>query len=167
MNKPIFLLGFMGSGKTSIGKKLARKLALDFIDLDTYIEEKYSSSITSIFAEKGEEQFRLIEQTCLKELSEKQDCVISLGGGTPCYFDNMQLIKQSGTSIYLKLEVNILVGRLRLKKAKRPLIANKNDEQISQFVHQELTKREAYYKQADFVLVNNHPKAQLIVDLLQ
>lgn len=166
MDKPIFLLGFMGSGKTSIGKKLARKLAVDFIDLDEYIEEKYNSSITSIFAERGEEQFRLIEQACLKDLGEKQNCIVSLGGGTPCYFDNIKVIKQLGTSVYLKLDVNILVGRLRLKKAKRPLIANKSDEEISQFVRQELKKREVYYNQADFVLANNHPKAQLIIDLL-
>lgn len=166
MAKPIYLLGFMGSGKTSIGKKLANKLNLDFFDLDQFIETKSQKTITELFTEKGEKAFRTIENENLVELSSKKDCVISLGGGTPCFGINMEIIKHTGTSIYLKLEEAILVGRLRLKRAKRPLIANLNDEEISILVHKRLNEREVFYKQADYTIESSHPSAKMIVELI-
>ena len=157
----------MGSGKTSIGKKLAKQLNLEIFDLDQFIEEKYNQSISEIFEVRGELEFRKMEFDSLLELSKKKNCVIALGGGTPCFEKNMKLIKSSGTSIYLKLDKAILIGRLRLKKAKRPLIANLNDEAISKLVHQKLNEREAFYNQADYTLENNHPKAKMILECLK
>jgi shikimate kinase len=166
MAKPIFLLGFMGSGKTSIGRKLANNLNLNFFDLDLVIEEKFQKSITELFAEEGEKAFRIIENESLHKICSNSDCVISLGGGTPCFENNMKLIKNTGTSVYLKLDESILVGRLRLKKEKRPLIAKLSDQEISNFVQERLKEREVFYKQADFILESNHPKVVMIADLL-
>jgi shikimate kinase len=157
----------MGSGKTSIGKKFARRQNLEFLDLDEFIEETFQKTISELFSEKGEKSFRLIEQKALFEVSLKNDSVISLGGGTPCFMNNIEFIKKTGVSIYLKLSESILIGRLRLKKEKRPLISKLSDIEISSFVHEKLKDREEYYTQADFILENNHPDAKKIAELLE
>ncbi len=166
MDQTIFLTGFMGSGKTSVGKKLANKLEKQFYDLDRFIEEKEGKSISEIFREIGESGFRELESKYLRELANQQNAVIALGGGTPCFSNNMEFIKSNGISIYLKLDESILVGRLRTNKTKRPLIANKTDEEISAFVRETLEQREPFYDQANYVLEGNHPNAKLIVSIL-
>ena len=106
--KRIFLIGYMGAGKTTVGKALAKSMDLSFIDLDVYIENRFRKQISSIFAEKGEDGFRKIEQNMLHEVSDFEDCVISTGGGTPCFFDNMEYMKQHGTTVYLQVSVDEL-----------------------------------------------------------
>ncbi|MEE9407433.1 MAG: shikimate kinase [Polaribacter sp.] len=150
----IVLLGYMASGKSTIGKKLAKKLYLNFIDLDNYIEDKEKMTISTIFKVKGEIYFRLIEHKYLKEiLNSDEKCVLSLGGGTPCYANNMELINNSkAISIYLKTSIKTLVERLLNEKSKRPLVANLEDEKITEFVAKHLFERRFYYEQAKFLL---------------
>lgn len=140
----------MASGKSSIGKILSKKLSMSFIDLDDYIIDKEKMSISDIFKEKGEIYFRLIENKYLKEiLSKKEDYILSLGGGTPCYANNMEEINNSeAISIYLQGNVPTMVKRLIKKKSKRPLIASLDDDHIPEFVAKHLFERRFFYEQA-------------------
>lgn len=138
----------MGSGKTTIGKLLAKKLDLQFIDVDVFIENRYRKSISAIFEERGEEGFRKIERQTLLEIIEFEDFVISTGGGLPCFFNNMDLMNESGITIYLKASVEELVNRLCSGKQNRPLIKGKNPEELKDFVSTNLNKREAFYNKA-------------------
>lgn len=142
----------MGSGKTSLGKKLAKKLNLPFFDLDQRIEEQEHCSIDEIFNKKGEDYFRALETVVLKDtIATKPSFLLSLGGGTPCFNNNMDIINQSGTSIYLKYNAGILTSRLLTAKQKRPLIAGKNAEELKQFVEELLVKREPFYNQSKII----------------
>lgn len=152
----IYLIGYMGSGKSMIGKGLAKKLKLSFIDMDNFIEERNFRSIPKIFAEDGEEGFRNLEQKALAELANFNDVVIATGGGTPCFFNNMELIKNSGRSVYLKGTPRIIAERLKHSKIERPLIKGKNFEQLVSFIDETLTKRENWYKQADVIIEFDH-----------
>ena len=117
----IFLIGFMGCGKSSIGEELAKSLNYSFLDLDHYIEKNEDARIVDIFNEKGEDEFRKIEHTYLKNIVLFNNTVIATGGGTPCYFNNMEIIKHNGVSIYLKYNADTLSLRLFKNKNQRPL----------------------------------------------
>lgn len=145
----IFLIGFMGSGKSYTGKRLAKALKYPFIDLDEWIETKNQQKISEIFAEKGEAAFRLVEQAALKEMLSYTKVVISCGGGTPCFFDNLDWMKQNGLTIYLKTPVEILVNRLENEKAHRPLLQKM--ENLSQFIETKLKEREPFYCNASII----------------
>lgn len=149
--KRIFLIGYMGAGKTTVGKELAKLTGLSFIDLDSHIEARYHRTVSSLFAEKGEEEFRLIEQRMLHEVSSFEDVIISTGGGAPCFFDNMSFMKNNGTTIYLKVTVDELVKRLEVCKQTRPVLEGKNGEELKQFVSESLRKRDQFYNQADII----------------
>jgi shikimate kinase len=150
MNR-IFLIGYMGSGKSTIGKLLAEKLAYSFIDMDTHIEEKHFKTVSQIFAEKGETEFRLLEQQCLHEVSEFENVVISTGGGAPCFFDNMHYMNIHGLTIYLKFTSAELAKRLEASQAnKRPILANLKGKELREFIADALSKRELFYKQASY-----------------
>ncbi len=146
----IVLLGYMASGKSSIGKLLSKSLNINFIDLDDYIIEKEKKSISSIFKEKGEIYFRRIEHQYLKEIIENySNFILSLGGGTPCYANNMENINdKSINSIYLQANIPTLVNRLIKEKSDRPLIASLEDKQLPEFVAKHLFERRFYYEQA-------------------
>jgi shikimate kinase len=146
----IVLLGYMASGKSTIGSALSDTLFSPFIDLDNYIENKEKKSIRNIFKDKGEIYFRSIEHKYLKEiLSSQESFVLSLGGGTPCYADNMNLIKISGaTSFYLHATIKILSDRLIKEKSNRPLMAALENEKIPEFVAKHLFERRSFYEQA-------------------
>lgn len=147
--KRIFLIGYMGSGKTSMGIKLAENLGLTFVDMDHHIEEKYHKTVSQIFAESGQDAFRKLEQNCLHEVAEFENCVIATGGGAPCFFDNMEFMNIHGLTVYLNLSAEQLATRLELSRAgKRPLIANKQGNELRQFIAEGLSAREAFYKQA-------------------
>jgi len=148
----IFLIGFMGAGKTTIGRKLSEDLNLKFIDLDKYIENKIGMTITFIFNKMGEKKFRLIEKECLIELSKEENVIIATGGGTPCFYNNMQKILDCGISIYLKTEIEYLLKRLEKDKNGRPLIQNKSISEIETYLKNQLPKRDNFYKQADYTL---------------
>lgn len=146
----IYLIGYMGSGKSTVGRELAKELNLQFIDLDNYIEERNFKTIPEIFAESGEEGFRKVEQRALHEVSEFEDVVVSTGGGAPCFFDNMELIKRTGISVYLNGTPRILAERLMQSKTERPLIKGKSEAELIEFIRETLEKRNSWYKQADF-----------------
>jgi len=151
--KRIFLIGYMGSGKTTIGKLVAARLGYSFVDMDAHIEEKQFKSVSRIFAEKGEAEFRLLEQKCLHEVAEFEDVVISTGGGSPCFFDNVEYMNNSGITIYLKLTAAELAERLELiGVSKRPLLANRKGEELRQFIAEGLGKREPFYSKATYSL---------------
>ena len=169
--KRIILIGYMGAGKTTLGKSLARHLGLEFIDLDWYIENRFHQSVSQLFATRGEEGFRKIEQNMLHGVAEFEDVVISAGGGTPCFFDNMEYMNQQGLTVYLKATPEILRTHLRMGKQKRPLIAQKNDEELDIFIRESLDKRESYYNQArlifDIGLLDNGMRIQESVKALE
>ncbi|MBN1767847.1 MAG: shikimate kinase [Prolixibacteraceae bacterium] len=152
----IFLIGYMGSGKSTVGKGLAKNLNLSFIDMDEYIEERNMRTIPQIFEQDGESGFRNIERKALLELADFENVVIGTGGGAPCFFDNMDVIKKSGKSVYLKGTPRILAERLRNSKVERPLIKGKNDSELLAFINESLDKREKWYMQADVVLEFDH-----------
>ena len=146
----------MGSGKSTVGRGLAGALNLEFIDMDDYIEKRNFKSIPQIFAEDGEDTFRKLEQKALLELSEFENIIIATGGGAPCFFDNMEVIKKTGKSIYLNGSPRILANRLKQSKVERPLIKGKTYDELVAFIDETLIKREKWYKQADVVLDYNH-----------
>ncbi len=149
----IILLGYMASGKSTISKMLAKKLQIDAIDLDDYIVEKERLSINDIFITKGEIYFRLQENKYLLELLEnKNSFVLALGGGTPCYANNIDLIKKMSNSIYLKANLNTLFDRLRNEKENRPLISSLNDEKLKEFIAKHLFERAPFYEQASHIV---------------
>ncbi len=148
----IYLIGYMGSGKSTVGKKLAAAYSLQFLDLDAYIEKRNFKTIPELFANFGEEGFRKAEQKALHEVSEYEDIVIATGGGAPCFFDNMDLIKRTGKSVYLRGTPRILAERLLQSKTERPLIKGKSEEELETFIHDTLAKREKWYMQADVIL---------------
>ena len=165
----IVLLGYMASGKSSIGKKLAKSLTMNFIDLDDYIIEKEKMSISAIFEKKGEIYFRNIENQYLKEiLSKNEDFILSLGGGTPCYSNNMDIINSGKevNSIYLQGSVKTMVTRLIKKKAKRPLIASLRDDKIPEFVAKHLFERRFFYEQAKMTIkIDDKKKSEVAIEL--
>lgn len=157
----------MGSGKSTLGKKLANKLSKPFYDLDLIIEEGENKTITQIFEQKGEDYFREIEKKALQELiNTNSEFVLSLGGGTPCFYNNMEFINANGTSIYLKYNVGILHSRLINAKTKRPLIKNKTDEELKQFVTEKLAKREMFYEKANLIMEDKNITVDSVLGLI-
>lgn len=148
--KRIFLIGYMGSGKTSIGVKLAETLGYSFVDMDHRIEEKYMKTVSQIFSESGQDKFREIEKDILHEVADFEDVVIATGGGAPCFFDNMEYMNKTGFTIYLRLTVENLAQRLEQSRAgKRPLLANKQGDELREFIGNTLRERERFYQQAN------------------
>lgn len=147
-----FLTGYMGSGKSTIGEKLAAKLKYDFIDLDKLIESDYKQSIPEIFATKGEKEFRAMEHNTLKRVIEKDNVVVACGGGTPCYYSNMELMNSNGVTVYIKMSVDALVTRLTNAAEKRPLIENKTEAELRSFIKRQLEKREDIYHKAQYTV---------------
>ena len=145
---PIALLGFPGSGKSTVGRRLADKLGMDFIDLDLYIEEKYHTAVPLLFQKYGEPAFRTLEHAALREVLAMDNVVIATGGGTPCHGDAMEQINANAHSIYLQLTEDQLVERLLHSKKKRPLTNSLSEPELRAYVHETLTKREPFYLQA-------------------
>lgn len=164
----IFIIGYMASGKTTIGKALAKKINFQFIDLDQYIENKEERSVSDIFATRGEIYFRNIETKYLIELIDKDEkSIISLGGGTPCYGNNLELLLNANNalSVYLKASLVELVRRLYLDKDSRPLIAHlKTEEALLEFVGKHLFERSNYYRQASRTIKIDDKTIETIVE---
>ena len=147
----IFLIGYMGAGKTTLGKAFARAMGLTFVDLDWYIEERYHKTVRQIFEERGEDGFRELEKRMLHETGEFENVVISVGGGTPCFFDNMDYMNSVGQTVFLDVDVKVLFRRLKVAKQQRPLLANKTDEELMTFIVEALQKRLPFYSKAKYV----------------
>lgn len=161
----IFLMGFMGAGKSSLGIRLAKVLDYDFIDLDELIEEIEGQSIQEIFEDKGERYFRKLETNTLKSLRDRQNVVVSLGGGTPCQNKIMEWIKKNGISIYIQTSQSLLVQRLYSAKAKRPLIKALNKKELIQYVKAKMNQRRSFYNQAVITVRNDRSLKLMVVKM--
>jgi Shikimate kinase len=148
----IYIIGFMGSGKTTAGKKLASLLGWSFIDLDKRVEEYAGKTIAEIFSQSGEDYFRIIETQLLRNLKMCTKTVISTGGGTPCYIDNMDYMIETGLTIYLKLTPAELKSRLSQSKGKRPLIKDLDQNELTTFIKEKLAVREKWYERSDITM---------------
>lgn len=146
----IYLIGYMGSGKSRLGRKFSKFLNTQFVDMDHYIEERNCKSVPQIFAEEGEEEFRKKERRALEELSEFTDIVIATGGGAPCFYDNMDLMNRTGKTVYLNIDPNILADRLLKSKNERPLIKGKSREELLAFIDETLKVRDTFYSKAKY-----------------
>ena len=138
----------MGAGKTTLGKAFARNLNIPFVDLDWYIEERYHKTVSELFAEKGEAVFREIERKMLHEVSEFENVVISTGGGTPCFFDNMEYMNKHGITIFLSASPEVLLKRLRVATGSRPILQGKKEDELYLFIVEKLEERMKFYSQA-------------------
>jgi len=148
----IYIIGFMGSGKSTYGKDLAEELGYDFLDLDIEIEKQAKANIASIFEEKGEDLFRKIEREALLNTVDLKDTVIATGGGTPCFFDNLKWMNENGVTIYLKLLESDLKKRLEPVMAERPLLKDIDPDELDNFIYRTLRARAYYYHQAQIVI---------------
>jgi shikimate kinase len=151
----VFLIGYMGVGKSTLGKKLAQRLEFDFIDSDQFIEKQVGMSIPDYFAQFGEEKFRELERDFIRKL-DINGCVVATGGGLPCFYDNMNIMNGKGVTIYLHRPPKELFQRLKNAKTERPLIAGLSDEELLDFISTQLEEREQFYNQAQFVLTRTH-----------
>lgn len=144
----IYLVGFMGVGKSTVGKQLASKLGFKFIDTDDVFEVKYKINIHTFFEKYGEELFRKLEYKLLVNTLKMKNVVVSTGGGTACFFDSMKLMNENGQTIYLEMTVDALVERLGKAKRKRPLVMNKKERELVEMVTKKLEERIPFYSQA-------------------
>ena len=167
----IIIVGYMGAGKTTVGKALARELGLQFYDLDWYIESRQHKTVPQIFAERGEDGFRRIEHNMLHEVAEFEDVVISCGGGTPCFFDNSDYMNAQGDVVYLKADPEVLYRHLLMGKTERPLLKGKSPEELVAFITEQLARREPFYTKArhtlDVSLMDNYEKIKISVERLR
>lgn len=146
----IYLIGYMGSGKSTLGRRLAEHAGLQFVDMDHYIEQRNCKTIPQIFAEEGETEFRNKERRALEEVSAFSDVVIATGGGAPCFFDNIDFMNRTGETIFLNIDPDILAARLMQSKTERPLIKGKSKEELVQFIDETLKIRNRFYSRAHF-----------------
>jgi len=163
----IFLVGFMGAGKTTLGRRLAGKLDFKFYDTDLYFEEKFHFSIINFFDLFGERKFREMERDIIRELiEEKYDAVVSTGGGAACFFDNMELMNKNGITIYLKMHPNSLKHRLLQSKRRRPAVKGLNEEEMEKYIHKIMDERNEYYSKAKIIFKGEDCKVNdILVEL--
>ncbi|SFW11937.1 shikimate kinase [Prevotellaceae bacterium HUN156] len=167
----IILVGYMGSGKTTVGKALSKEMGIMFYDLDWYIESRMRKTVSELFAERGEEAFRKIEYNMLHEVAEFEDVIISCGGGTPCFFDNMDYLNQQGDVVYLKATPETLYKHLLMAKVERPLLKGKSPEELIAYITEHLKEREPFYQKArhtvDVTLLDNYDKINITVEKIK
>ncbi|MFZ4400256.1 MAG: shikimate kinase [Bacteroidales bacterium] len=163
----IILVGFMSCGKSTIGKQLARRMNMESFDIDEAFESKYKMTINNFFELFGENKFRELEHGILMESLKQDNVIISTGGGTPCFYNNMQIINNNGISVYLKLHPKSIIDRLLNTKRQRPLLKNFTPEELSSFVYTQLSKRESYYSQSRFIFPIENKKPNEVYSLLK
>jgi shikimate kinase len=147
----VFLIGFMGCGKTTLGRKLASRLGYAFLDLDHVLEAQVGMNIAQYFSEFGEDAFRRLESEVLKKTEYPKNTVVSTGGGLPCFFDNMDWMNARGKTVYIRLSPKTLAGRLESEKTKRPLLNEKHGEHLVKFITEKLEERESFYAKAKII----------------
>lgn len=172
MMPPIFLLGFMASGKSTLARAIARRTGRRFIDLDRYIENRFHSSIPDIFASRGEEAFRSLEQAMLREVADMEDVVVALGGGAPCAAGTMEYLNARGTTLLLRASRERTLVRLMRHPERRPLIARLADcAAVERYIEAEQARREPFYSQAQFTLdsdaLESHPQIESTLKALE
>ncbi|HEX8316499.1 MAG TPA: shikimate kinase [Flavisolibacter sp.] len=160
----IFLIGFMGCGKTHWGKQLSEKLRMPFFDLDNLIEEREGKSITDIFAEMGEEYFRMLEKDVLYMITENHPTfVMACGGGAPCFFNNIDYMKKRGTTVWINCSTDCLYTRLVKEKEKRPLIKSLPNDELKSFIIKKYSDRKIFYQQADVILAEDDVNLESLI----
>ena len=167
MNKHIVLVGFMCSGKTTFGKLLSNYLNKPFIDIDEYISQKQNKTVADIFSEYGENYFRQLEHSSLKELLQAPPSVIASGGGTPCFNNNMDLMNNSAITVYLQTNAQTIFEWLKGKKYERPLLEGKTDSELLNYIKDLLEKRKKYYEQAHITIAAINPNVKDLVDKIE
>lgn len=167
----IILIGYMGAGKTTVGKSLSKELGIPFYDLDWYIESRRRKTVPQLFAELGEEEFRKIEYNMLHEVAEFEDVIISCGGGTPCFFDNIDYMNRQGQVVYLRCEPEVLQKHIMMGKTERPLLKGKSPEELTAYIKEHLQEREPFYNKArytlDVSLMDNYEKIKITIEQLR
>ena len=167
----IILIGYMGSGKTTVGKALSKDTGMMFYDLDWYIESRMRKTVSQIFAERGEEGFRQIEYNMLHEVAEFENVIISCGGGTPCFFDNMDYLNQQGDVVYLKATPETLYKHLLMAKVERPLLKDKSPDELIAYITDHLKERAPFYEKArhtvDVNVLDNYDKIAISVERIK
>lgn len=167
MDTRIFLIGFMGSGKSTLGSKLARQVGYDFVDMDQLIEETAGMTVPGIFNELGEKVFRKWEHDIVLELSRREKVVISTGGGAPCHSDLMSIMNKNGTTVYIQLTPEALSHRLLNSKTERPLITGKSEQELLDYIHMKLEERDYYYTQATHTVDGINLQTGPLISLLE
>jgi shikimate kinase len=167
MESRIFLIGFMGSGKSTMGAKLARKIYYSYVDMDALIEETAGMTIPGIFSELGEKVFRKWEHDILLELCSRENVVISTGGGAPCHNNMMQIMKDHGATVYLQMSPEALKTRLQRSRTERPLIKGKTDEELLDYIKSKLGDRESYYSQATYTVDGINLEVETLIAILE
>lgn len=166
--KCIILIGYMCAGKTTVGKALAKKIGRTFYDLDWYIEERFHKKVPVIFAEDGEERFRDIERRMLNEAAEFENTVLSCGGGTPCFYDNMDYMNSVADTYYLKASPETIIQHLAISKGERPLLKGKSPEELAAFIQEQLAMRAPFYEKAHHIIdvdvLDNFDKIDFVVN---
>lgn len=158
----IYLVGYMGSGKSTVGERLAKALGIPWVDLDTEIESKYKISIAGFFSKYGETAFREVEHKMLADISLKPEAVISTGGGVPCFHNNMELMNATGITIYLEVSPETILARIGPHAHKRPLFQQMNGDDILQKIATHLSLREKYYRQAQMTIDGTDPDIEAL-----
>lgn len=161
---PVFLIGYMGCGKSSIGRRVAARTGMRFIDMDSEIESRTGMTVQEFFACRGEEAFREEEREVLGTLVREEDAIIATGGGSPCFFDNMESMNRTGTTIYLNMPAAKLAARLETGKHKRPLLKDKSHEELERFIEKGIKAREPFYSQARIVIACGDMSDERITD---
>lgn len=158
----IYIIGFMGSGKTTAGKALANRSGWAFIDLDKKIEHHVGKTVPDIFFEHGEDYFRKIESEVLMNLGATETTIVATGGGTPCYNENMEFMLESGLTVYLQMTPENLLKRLADSQAQRPLIKDLKNEDLQAFIEQKLAEREHYYERSLIIIDGTDPDINML-----
>jgi len=163
----IFLIGYMGSGKSTLGRRIANRMGFDFVDMDPTIEAAEKETIADIFKNRGEEAFRVLEHELIKTFKDIPKAIISTGGGAPCFHDNLNLMNETGRTIYLRLSPAALVKRLIHSKNVRPLVIGKSEDELKQFIHKHILEREKYYNMASIVVEGQDPDLDDLVSKIK
>lgn len=162
--RPIFIIGYMASGKTTFGRALARRLGIDFIDLDFFISQRFHASVSEIFHNKGEECFRSIEANVLREVGELDNAVISCGGGTPCHSGNIGYMNSRGTTVLLEASLERTMERILLAPGKRPLLAGKSSDELREFILRHKSERGPFYSKASIHIPSDALESRAQID---
>lgn len=167
MAKPIFLLGYMGCGKSTVGKKLANKLKYSFIDTDAVIESMTGKNIAQIFSEEGEDAFRLLEKSVVQSLASRTNTVVATGGGAPCFHDNLSVMNRSGITVYIKMQPESLASRIIAAKTERPVLQRVSTEDLPLYITSHLADRERFYNKAHLIVKGENIKIDELVNLIK
>lgn len=162
----IYLIGYMGSGKTTVGRELAAILKIPFVDLDEMIVQEAGMDIVSVFSKKGEKKFRILEEKCLRQTVRHKKAVIATGGGAPCFHNNMEWMNENGITVYFQVPEGVLFHRLSHDKANRPLIREVPDLSLMELIMDHLAVREKFYSKAHHVVDGTKLKAEKLPSML-